>query len=253
MITLSDHVVLTSNLGYEYPQLVSHVLSVGNHVYSRLGGTRELLDFRLELSEPDLCVVDRPGFSHSFMNEEILQLLAGMHNNDRLRAVTPQAADLITAATAYGPRTREQLLAVADELKTSRDSRRGVVYIGRHDDLVSVDDGSRASEMPCTMTWQFHLRNDQLHMTVNMRSWDLVWGLGYDVPSFVAVQMMLCNHLGVGLGWYVHNAGSAHVYERHYGLQAVPQTTPLDVSHLLKGTVAATQANARVLLRGGTS
>ena len=53
-----------------------------------------------------------------------------------------------------------------------------------------------------------------LHMIVNMRSWDLVWGLSYDVPSFVSVQMMLAAVLKCGVGAYLHNAGSAHVYDR---------------------------------------
>jgi len=220
LISASGAVVITDNLSLYYPQLLNYVMGVGDTIPSRIGETREILNLRLELLNPRNCVVGRAGFSESFMDEEITQLIAGVHDNDRLRAITPQAADLITAKTAYGPRTWEQLNAVENELRTAN-SRRAVVYIGRPEDLVGIGDDT-AGEMPCTETWQFHARDGRLHMTVTMRSWDLVWGLSYDVPSFVAVQEILADSLGLEVGTYVHNAGSGHIYSRHYEIDAWP-------------------------------
>ncbi|HEY6019184.1 MAG TPA: hypothetical protein VIY48_04570, partial [Candidatus Paceibacterota bacterium] len=100
---------VTQDLSYEYPDLISRVLQHGAIVPSRIGETKEVLDFRLVLTDPERCVVKRKGMSEDFMNEEITQILAGKYDYDRLYAITPRAADLITAATAYGPRVWPQL------------------------------------------------------------------------------------------------------------------------------------------------
>jgi hypothetical protein len=71
-----------------------------------------------------------------------------------------------------------------------------------------------------------------LHMIVNMRSWDAVWGLTYDVPCFVAVQMAVAKVLGVGLGSYRHHAGSFHLYERHWSIKANSSNEELAVDWL---------------------
>ena len=68
------------------------------------------------------------------------------------------------------------------------------------------------------MTWQFLPRGGKLEMLVSMRSWDLVWGLSYDVPCFVAVQLALAAALDLEPGTYTHVAGSGHLYERHWRL-----------------------------------
>lgn len=241
----------TEDLGLDYPDLLESVKEEGITTESRIGETKEILNLRLELLHPRLCIVSRKGMSQRFMKEEITQLLAGEYNFDRLHAISKTAASLITESTAYGPRTWVQLRGVARELVLNPNSRRAVVYVGRPDDLYMASEVSSAFEMPCTMTWQFHLRQNFLHMTVNMRSWDLVWGLSYDIPSFVAVQLALCDHLGSSLGTYVHNAGSGHVYDRHYSIETsrVPNRT-LHIDDLLDGSVDNTRARARAMLKG---
>jgi len=240
--------IFSLNLGTDYPDILRHVMTLGNTVPSRIGETKEMLDLRLELANPLNCIVGRKGFSKQFMHEEILQLLAGKYIQKRLAAITPKAAELITQATAYGPRTHNQLQFVAEELEKNPNSRRAVVYVGRHDDLTWSDSVTRAGEMPCTCIWQFHLRNKILDMAVYMRSWDLVWGLCYDIPSFVAVQMMLAKHLDVEVGRYVHTAGSSHIYQHHYDLEAWPTDDFLNLDYLIKDSVQATQAHANRLL-----
>lgn len=249
---ISDRLVF-SRLGTYYPALIRHVRSRGMETPSRIGNTREILNLQLVLTEPKFCIIGREKFSEKFMHEEIVQLLAGQYSGERLAAITPRAAELITPATAYGPRVARQLEFVEAELKARPMSRRAVVYVGRHDDgFATLDDKrykDRAGEMPCTMTWQFQIRDDELHMSVNMRSWDLVWGLSYDVPSFVAVQVALAYSLAVGIGHYVHTAGSAHVYEQHYQMKSWERYEKLDVSHLLGTSIKETRAKAKKEMR----
>lgn len=245
MITESStRSLVIDKLSESYPEVLEHVKCFGTTVPSRIGETREILDFQLILLQPEHCIVSRKGFSEDFMHEEILQIFAGVYSNKRLAAITPRAAELITPSTAYGPRTWEQVQRCADELRVSPNSRRAVVYVGRHDDLDRSDDVTRAQEMPCTETWQFHARGGFLNMTVNMRSWDLVWGLCYDVPSFVAIQIALARDLGLKVGRYVHNAGSGHIYDKHYDLETWSEPDGKLVVDVIGETIEETHRNA---------
>jgi hypothetical protein len=212
----------TESLGGTYPALLNYIEDFGATLESRGGAVKEVENAVLLLHEPECCIVGRKGFSREFLDLEVLMLLAGTYDAELTAKVAPRAADLVTPLTAYGPRTRQQLLRVVAELTKSPDSRRAVVYVGRDDDLQKAytEAELRAGEMPCTSVWQFLLRDGSLDMTVYMRSWDAVWGLSYDVPCFVAVQTAVAAALRVPLGKYVHHAGSLHVYERHWGWEA---------------------------------
>ncbi len=244
-----DFPFVTDDLGRDYPALLETVRH-GRVVDSRIGPCAEVTGAHVILRQPMKCVVDRDGFSMAFMGEEIAQLLAGKHDNDRLRAVTPLAADLITPLTAYGPRTWMQLQEVEAELKRDPLSRRAIVYIGRDDDLLHANDAERAAEMPCTALWNFLIRDEHLHMYVHMRSWDAVWGLCYDIPSFVAVQAALAKATGTSMGIYAHHAMSLHAYDKHAHIQARPNTNSILPLTYLGTTMAQTQAYYQAHLRG---
>lgn len=223
-----------SSLGVGYPNLIDTVLSRGDLVPSRIGNTREVLNLGLCLADPRGSLVGRKGMSDDFAYEEIRQLVAGVYDGPALAAITPRAAELITQATAYGPRVAGQLKLIEQELRESPGSRRAVVYVGRDTDLLGTTvpllSEKMGGEMPCTCVWQFHLRGFLLHMSVYMRSWDLVWGLSYDVPSFTAIQRLLAQVLDVGVGSYIHFAGSAHIYEQHWNLEKWFREDVVDLS-----------------------
>ena len=204
-----------------YKMLLQAVIRDGDLIRSRVGDTMEVVGFNLQLHEPCECVVRREGFNKKLLEVECAMILAGVFDEDLVRMTTPKVADLVGAQTAYGPRIRDQIGLVADELTEHPESRRGVLYIGHAKDLWSVraDDPDVKGEMPCTECIQFIQRDHQLHACVSMRSWDLVWGLSYDVPMFVSLQMAMAKHLGCHVGKYYHFAGSAHVYDRHWDLQ----------------------------------
>lgn len=224
-------VYATTSLSADYWKLLDLLYREGQEVDTRGGRTREIIDFSLELRNPARCLVDRDSVSRRFMDAEIAMLLAGVYDGDLLRAITPKAAELTTPHTAYGPRVRHQLPLIIRELQSDPLSRRAVVYVGNTIDLAMVGPNT-AGEMPCTMTWQFLIRDAQLHMIVNMRSWDAVWGLTYDVPCFVAMQMAVAKVLNTQLGEYRHHAGSFHLYERHWSIRATPSNQELRLDWL---------------------
>jgi len=211
----------TDDLGFTYPDLLLDVLDDGELSRPRGMEVMEVRPLLLRLTRPEACLVTRPGISRALMWMEAAQMIGGTYDGGVLARISQQAADLMTPHGAYGPRVSSQLLDVVRELTDDPDSRRAIVHVGRENDLLKVQQRSER-EVPCTVSWQFMVRHGRLEMTVNMRSWDLVWGLTNDVPCFVAVQMCVADALGVELGPYSHLAGNAHVYERHFDLRPTP-------------------------------
>lgn len=108
---------------------------------------------------------------------------------------------------------------VIEELCADPDSRRAVIHVRSPQDSILAK-----KDVPCTLTLQFFLRNDNLHMVVSMRSSDLILGLAYDVPAFTLFQEILAVQLSerlnrkIGLGEYTHISNSLHIYEKHFDM-----------------------------------
>lgn len=222
------HLVLNDvDLGRDYQAVLSKVAKQGDRVSPRGLPAIEVRPLVLRMPDPTRCIVKRPRFSRALMWLEIAQLLAGEYNRGLYEVVSSSAAKLITPYGAYGPRVWPQLEHVEAALRADPESRRAVVYVGRPDDLwLAGRYAPTELDQPCTLTWQFLARSGQLEMIVNMRSWDLVWGLCYDMPAFVSVQLALAAALGLRPGPYTHVAGSGHVYEQHLGMiELVKQTS----------------------------
>lgn len=105
---------------------------------------------------------------------------------------------------------------VVDELSKDKDSRRASIPILHRGHLVV---GTK--DLPCTYSLNFRIRDDQLNMSVHMRSQDAIFGMGNDAPCFSLIQEMvwaalLDKYPKLKLGTYHHIADSFHVYERHF-------------------------------------
>jgi thymidylate synthase len=75
----------------------------------------------------------------------------------------------------------------------------------------------------CTMYLNFFIRENALHMKVQMRSNDIFYGLTYDAPffSFVMQHVYLWlkpHYPDLQLGGYFHYADNMHYYEPHFEL-----------------------------------
>lgn len=115
---------------------------------------------------------------------------------------------------AYGVKFVDQLRYVADTLETDRDSRQAVINIWRENPRQSKD-------IPCTISHQYFIRDDKLHLVATMRSQDMVWGLCYDSFTFTmmakTVQTLLrARGVEVEMGNLYINQGSAHIYEPYW-------------------------------------
>lgn len=75
-------------------------------------------------------------------------------------------------------------------------------------------------DQTCTMHGNFLIRNDQLHLSVVMRSNDLTLGLVYDLPWFCGLMDRMVAELkdvypNLTKGHYTHTVHSLHIYERN--------------------------------------
>jgi thymidylate synthase len=167
-------------------------------------------------------------FSTSYMVAELLWYLSG---NNRTEWISRYSSfwknisdDGETANSAYGARLFfpndkiangrfAQYDYVVDELKKDRDSRRAVMHI-----RVPADSLDAKLDMPCTLSLQFFIRDEKMHMVTSMRSSDLIFGIAYDIPAFTIFQEMLANEFGIDVGTYTHISNSLHIYERHFDM-----------------------------------
>lgn len=104
-----------------------------------------------------------------------------------------------------------------EELVRDNDSRRAVVHIRS-----PLDSRLAKLDVPCTLTLQFFLRDDKVHLCASMRSSDLWLGIANDVPAFTFFQELMAIELQeklerpIGLGTYTHISNSLHIYERNF-------------------------------------
>lgn len=184
------------------------------------GGTRgpctEMIGVTLRLKNPLARVSRSENRGKPF--SAIGELLWYLSKSDRLDFIEPYVPKYKVDAVdgklpgAYGPRLYkmrnvDQIQSVCDLLRRKRTSKRAVIQLFNSEDLAGD------SEVPCTTTLQFHQRNQQLRMSVTMRSNDAFLGLPHDVFCFTMLQELIARHLGVELGEYIHHVGSMHVYD----------------------------------------
>lgn len=114
---------------------------------------------------------------------------------------------------AYGPRLRkifkvDQLKYVIDTLKKDPFSRQAIMTISNPE-----IDHKGWKDYPCTQSFQFQIRDNELNMTVVMRSNDIYKGATYDWFNFAAIQCIIASILKVKPGAYFHCANNLHMYE----------------------------------------
>lgn len=196
----------------EYPALLDAVNLYWPPVMSQHGMTKEELAYQVTFEAGEMP--RRDNINHGIGHMEALQLIAGVYNHHALKVVAPNAAlKMFTIQMAYGPRVTLQMERIIEVLTRDPNTRQAVVFIGKPED-------GPTGHQPCTTQIQFLIREGYTHAVVSMRSWDLVFGLPYDGQMFGALCQVVARCTGTLAGNVTVTAGSAHVYERHFGIQA---------------------------------
>lgn len=191
---------------------------------SRNGPMREIVGWQFSIpGSSNWLSNERRALSPGYAAAETLWYLSGSSDVTMIAAYAPKyrrfAESNGHAHGAYGARLsrHEQLENVLHLLTSRRESRQAVCALWYPDELFSSEAFPNAKrDVPCTLSWQFLLRDESLHMVATMRSNDVWLGLPYDVFAFTCVQRLLAGTLGVRVGTYVHQVGSLHLYEKNY-------------------------------------
>jgi thymidylate synthase len=98
--------------------------------------------------------------------------------------------DYVTAKLKTNPKTRHAAISIFD---------------GKEFDTYRND-------TPCTYAVQFTIINNELCMSVYMRSNDIWYGFCNDQYQFSSLQKMIADRLNLEIGWYYHHAHNMHLY-----------------------------------------
>lgn len=206
------------------PQILSDLLELGDEVGSRNGRVKEHLNAQIVLTDPqqrEILSINRKANVFAQI-AETMWVLAGRNDIEWLSAYLPRAKDYSddgeTWRGGYGPRIRDthfgfdQLAHVLDLLQADPLSRRAVIAI--YDPSV---DSAPGKDIPCNDFLQFQSRLGALHMTVTVRSNDVMWGWsGINAFEWSTLQEIVAHLLGITVGTLTFNIGSLHLYGQHW-------------------------------------
>ena len=212
-----------------YLDLAAQVYNDPDYESSPRGlAVKEKLACKFTITNPldRLPYVPHRKFSVTYVVAELLWYLSGNNETEWIANYSSFwrniSDDGKTANSAYGARifkphpriaggSFSQWDYIKNELKNDPDSRRAVVHIRSPWDSVEAK-----LDVPCTLSLQFFIRDEKLHLVAHMRSSDLLLGIAYDVPAFTMLQEVMAYELGIDVGTYTHVSNSLHIYERHY-------------------------------------
>lgn len=115
-------------------------------------------------------------------------------------------------AYTYNERFREQLPLIIRELSLRPSSRQAVMTMyDRHQDMNNWGGKDR---VPCSMYYQFYIRNGKLNLIYTMRSCDFLTHFCHDVFLAISIQEFVANELSLERGNFTHFMGSLHAYRK---------------------------------------
>ena len=201
---------------------IGDCLFSGEYLASRDGGCLEVLGWSGTLVHPTQSFMWNPvrKFSQSYAAGELFWYLSGSADGDHIMHYAPSYKRFLEpdgkANGAYGARWEEHggIYRLAQLLEQDPNTRQGVLAMWGPRDLVSAHQHDK-KDIPCTLSLQYFVRNKALYCVCTMRSNDVWLGLPNDVFCFAQLQCLLADYLGLGIGWYCHQVGSMHLYDRN--------------------------------------
>ena len=208
-------------------KIYARLLKNGKAIVASKGAAREEIGVMLRIKNP----ITRFSRSESRATlfsciGETLWYLDGSSSLDRIQYYIPAYRKIIevtpdqkNAPGAYGPRifgsgVNNQIERIISTFKSSKSkqTRKAVVQIFDKSDLL-VNQNENGNDVPCTISFQFFVRRNRLHLMCNMRSNDVYLGLPHDVFAFTFIQEYVARSIGVRVGEYIQSVGSLHLYE----------------------------------------
>ena len=235
----------TGDLNNDFRTCLSQLMKHGMESAPRGSKTRELLNYNITLKNPRNRVISFPERKTStrYLLGEFIWYMNGSKQPDHILPYAKFWENITNSGSEPGyskgsvnsnygnrlfgfcalpafvqppPAARSQWEATINLLSKDKDTRQAIMNIH-----VPSDRHEGNKDVACTLTLHWFIRENRLCLIVNMRSNDIILGFTNDVFQFTMLQeAMLVNLKGVypdlELGHYFHNAGSMHIYDRHY-------------------------------------
>jgi thymidylate synthase len=203
-----------SHINDIYEDVLNALLSIGKVSAPRGQPIREILNAHIELTNSRGCLLTHFGrkLNYHFAVAEWWWIASGRSDVASIAAYNKNIAqfsdDGKTFFGNYGTPWTTQLPYILDTLRNDPASRQAVTTIWR-------PNPAKTKDVPCTISMQYLIRDNQLHAIVTMRSSDAWLGLPYDVFNFAQLQSMIASELRVAAGTLYLNLGSLHLYDRN--------------------------------------
>jgi thymidylate synthase len=213
------------NIDSMWTEALEELFARGKKSSSRMGDMVEVLGWagKLRPTNKNFLMNSRRKLDPVYASAELLWYLSRKTSIAGIVAYAPQYKNFANEGDAYGAyghriahniKGQDQLTLACQILVEKSDSRQCVITMWKPDDLVHAKTGVK-KDLPCTLHWQFVVREGELHMIVSMRSQDIWLGMPYDVYVNTMCQRIVANQLGLQVGDYVHQIGSLHLYEKN--------------------------------------
>ena len=108
----------------------------------------------------------------------------------------------------YQWKRHDQLDYVVAKLKETPNTRHAAITI-----YDAKEWPQYTKDTPCTYAVQFTILDNQLCMSVYMRSNDIWYGFCNDQYQFSMLQKLVADRLSMEVGWYYHAAHNMHLYK----------------------------------------
>jgi hypothetical protein len=190
-----------------YPHLLRDVIEFGTDHASNGGDVREVVNAMITFTSAPTHVPPREGLDTLYGLIEGAQLLSGSSFDGLTSELFPEPEDDTGYHRTPWSWFSGELEALFKRLQEDRVTRRGVMTFW---DL----ELQKKLAPPCVIAISFRIRDDQLNMSVHMRSNDLWNYAPHDFAQFGLIQRTFAAALGVGVGLYTHVADSLHIYHR---------------------------------------
>jgi len=198
--------------------LCHRVMTEGMESFPRGQGTMELINASAVFDPADpFTRLEGRNYKPSYFAKEMVWKFGADPYDESIKQHAKMWASVQNANGSFNSNYgqywfgRQQGLAhVVNPLQKDRSSRRAAIPMLTQAHLNDND-------VVCTECVTFFIREDCLHMIVHMRSSDIIFGLGTDIPTFATLYRMVFAMLGdVERGYIYYSAASCHIYERHY-------------------------------------
>ena len=114
----------------------------------------------------------------------------------------------------YNERMHWQIKAVIEELKRNPNSRQAIIEV--HSRKTDQDRMGGKSRIPCSMYYQFMIRNGKLDVIYNMRSTDFLTHFKHDIWLACKLRDFMAEKVGIESGKYIMFASSLHAYKKDF-------------------------------------